>query len=110
MIAFDLVCTNGHKFECWFRDNASFEEQKFAGIMHLAAAGGIEGRAVQHDGMAAFALQGFDNAGVKVEEKRVVIVEAVSHLFSETPSAARGPYLHKFLILKQSHAGRASRS
>ena len=28
MIAFDLFCSNGHKFECWFTDGASFEEQK----------------------------------------------------------------------------------
>lgn len=33
MIAFDLFCSNGHKFECWFKDNASFEEQKEAGIL-----------------------------------------------------------------------------
>ena len=32
MIAFDLFCSNGHKFECWFKDSASFEEQKEAGI------------------------------------------------------------------------------
>jgi hypothetical protein len=33
MIAFDLFCSNGHKFECWFKDNASFEEQQEAGIL-----------------------------------------------------------------------------
>ena len=33
MIAFDLICSNNHKFECWFKDSASFEEQKFAGII-----------------------------------------------------------------------------
>jgi len=33
MIAFDLFCGNGHKFECWFKDNVSFEEQKKAGII-----------------------------------------------------------------------------
>ena len=33
MIAFDLFCSNGHKFECWFKDGASFEEQKSAGII-----------------------------------------------------------------------------
>jgi len=34
MIAFDLVCSNGHKFECWFRNSHSFEEQKSMGIIH----------------------------------------------------------------------------
>jgi hypothetical protein len=33
MIAFDLFCPKGHKFECWFKDNASFEEQKSAGTI-----------------------------------------------------------------------------
>ena len=33
MIAFDLFCSNGHKFECWFKDSGSFEEQKSAGIL-----------------------------------------------------------------------------
>ena len=28
MIAFDLECANGHAFEGWFKDSASFEEQK----------------------------------------------------------------------------------
>jgi len=27
MIAYDLICSNGHLFECWFKDSASFEEQ-----------------------------------------------------------------------------------
>jgi hypothetical protein len=34
MIAFDLICSNGHVFECWFKDSASFEEQKSAGIIN----------------------------------------------------------------------------
>ncbi len=33
MIAFDLFCSNGHKFECWFKDGASFEEQKSLGTI-----------------------------------------------------------------------------
>jgi len=34
MIAFDLICSNGHKFECWFKDAASFEEQKACGVIN----------------------------------------------------------------------------
>jgi hypothetical protein len=34
MIAFDLFCSNGHKFECWFKDSGSFEEQKSAGVIN----------------------------------------------------------------------------
>jgi hypothetical protein len=33
MIAFDLICSKGHKFECWFKDAASYDEQKDAGIL-----------------------------------------------------------------------------
>jgi len=34
MIAFDLMCANGHVFECWFKDSASYEEQKSSGIIN----------------------------------------------------------------------------
>lgn len=33
MIAFDLICANGHRFECWFKNNQSFEEQKAFGLI-----------------------------------------------------------------------------
>ena len=33
MIAFDLICANGHKFECWFKNGDSFEEQKADGAV-----------------------------------------------------------------------------
>jgi len=34
MIAYDLICSNGHIFECWFKDSSSFEEQQSAGIIN----------------------------------------------------------------------------
>ena len=34
MITFDLLCSNGHKFECWFKSNVSFEERRFDGDIH----------------------------------------------------------------------------
>jgi hypothetical protein len=34
MIAYDLICSNGHLFECWFKDSASFEEQNEEGIIN----------------------------------------------------------------------------
>ena len=39
MIAFDLFCSNGHKFECWFKDGASFEEQRAAGVLTCPVCG-----------------------------------------------------------------------
>ena len=34
MIAYDLICSNGHIFECWFIDSASYEEQKSSAIIN----------------------------------------------------------------------------
>ena len=33
MIAFDLQCTAGHKFEGWFKDGNAFEEQREKGLL-----------------------------------------------------------------------------
>ncbi len=33
MIAFDLICSNGHQFECWFKNSDSFEGQKSFGLI-----------------------------------------------------------------------------
>lgn len=33
MIAFDLECSDGHTFEGWFNDTASFEEQSAKGLI-----------------------------------------------------------------------------
>ena len=42
MIAYDLVCANEHVFECWFKDSASFEEQKSSGIIDCPVCGNRE--------------------------------------------------------------------
>ena len=34
MIAYDLFCSNGHKFEYWAKDGVSFEEQKSSGMIN----------------------------------------------------------------------------
>ena len=34
MIAYDLLCSNGHLFECWFKDSASYEDQMSSGIIN----------------------------------------------------------------------------
>ncbi len=33
MIAFDLICSNGHKFEFWFANSGSFEQAKACGML-----------------------------------------------------------------------------
>jgi hypothetical protein len=42
MIAFDLLCSNGHLFECWFKDSASYEEQKSAGVINCPICDDLE--------------------------------------------------------------------
>jgi hypothetical protein len=34
MIAFDLFCSKGHRFECWFKDSGSFEEERSSGMIN----------------------------------------------------------------------------
>src|SRR5579871_2083576 len=50
-------------------------------IMNLTATGGIKRCAVEYDGRPAAAVKNFNNLGVKVVEKRVVIVKSFSHIF-----------------------------
>ena len=39
MILFNLVCSSGHSFECWFRDGAACESQIAAGEVTCPACG-----------------------------------------------------------------------
>jgi hypothetical protein len=34
MIAYDLICSKGHRFECWFKDSASYERQNASGVIN----------------------------------------------------------------------------
>jgi len=62
MIAFDLFCSNGHKFECWFKDNASFEDQKSSGILTCPFCD-------DHQIEKAFSPFGIQKGGEKVKEE-----------------------------------------
>ena len=39
MIVFDLVCEKGHKFEAWFKDSKTFQEQKEKGFLECPFCG-----------------------------------------------------------------------
>ena len=39
MIVFDLVCENDHKFEAWFKDSKTFQEQKENGFLECPICG-----------------------------------------------------------------------
>jgi len=62
MIAFDLFCSNGHKFECWFKDGSSFEEQKSAGMIICPV---CDDRQIEK----AFSPFAIKRRGKRVEEK-----------------------------------------
>ncbi len=62
MIAFDLFCSNGHKFECWFKDSASFEEQKSGGMITCPV---CDDRKIEK----AFSPFAIKRGGERVEEK-----------------------------------------
>ena len=36
MLVFDLICSNGHRFEAWFKNYDAFQEQKDAGLVTCA--------------------------------------------------------------------------
>jgi hypothetical protein len=42
MILFDLRCANGHGFEAWFRDSATYDHQVAAGEISCAICGSTE--------------------------------------------------------------------
>jgi hypothetical protein len=42
MIVFDLKCGNGHRFEAWFRDSATYDSQAQAGEVNCAVCGGTD--------------------------------------------------------------------
>ena len=42
MIAFDLMCSEQHTFEAWFKDREAFEEQKASGLISCPVCGSQE--------------------------------------------------------------------
>ncbi len=46
MIVFDLECSHGHRFEGWFNNTASFEEQSLKKLVACPICGDTQGRRV----------------------------------------------------------------
>jgi hypothetical protein len=65
MIAYDLVCSNGHLFECWFKDSTSYEEQKSAGIINCPICNDTDVEKV----FSPFAIKKAEGRRKDVEEK-----------------------------------------
>jgi hypothetical protein len=66
MIAFDLVCSNGHKFECWFKDSDSFEEQRAFGLIHCPVCNDHQVKKA----ISSFAIKKYSGRSEVKEEKK----------------------------------------
>ena len=71
MIAFDLICSNGHQFECWFKDSASFETQQVQGIINCPVCDDHQVEKV----LSTFAIK--KNGGEKKRDKGTETLEAL---------------------------------
>ncbi len=71
MIAFDLICSNGHQFECWFKDSASFETQQEQGIINCPVCDDTQVEKV----LSTFAIK--KNGGEKKKNKESETLEAL---------------------------------
>jgi len=66
MIAFDLVCSNGHKFECWFKDSDSFEEQRAFRVIHCPVCNDHQVKKA----ISSFAIKKYSDRREVKEEKK----------------------------------------
>ena len=66
MIAFDLICSNGHKFECWFKNNDSYEKKRSFGNIQCPVCNDNQ----VEKAFTTFAIKKYsDKKEVKKEEK-----------------------------------------
>lgn len=76
MIVFDLKCGNGHRFEAWFRDSATFDDQAAAGEVNCAVCGDTRvGKAL----MAPNISTGEDREKARADHPRLKDLVANAH-------------------------------
>ena len=63
MIVFDVSCSNGHVFEGWFKDTASFDEQVEAGAVTCPVCGDADVRKALMAPNVSGIRKGKDDAG-----------------------------------------------
>ena len=111
MILFDLRCANGHDFEAWFRDSATYDQQAEAGAISCTICGdtavskalmapAVTTRARIDDRQAAMVLK-------KWREVQSHIEKNLDHVGRQFPEEARK--IHYGEAEKRSIYGEASR-
>jgi hypothetical protein len=71
MIAYDLLCSNGHQFEGWFEDSDSFDHQQMQGLITCPV---CDNRTVNKM-PSTFAIKGTQQVSAVKTEQNVDLVE-----------------------------------
>jgi hypothetical protein len=70
MILFELRCSQGHAFEAWFRDSATYDEQAEAGAISCAICGdGKVGKALMAPALGRRSSPREDDRGSREEDR-----------------------------------------
>jgi len=83
MILYNLVCTNDHEFEAWFRDGATYDKQSAAGDIDCPFCGTSrvsKAPMAPHLTRSKGGASGDDRAEVRAREVAEQILEAVNKL------------------------------
>lgn len=111
MILFDLRCANGHDFEAWFRDSATYDQQADAGAISCAICGDTEiGKALMAPAVATRARIDDKQAAMVLKKWREVqsqIEKNFDHVGRQFPEEARK--MHYGEAEKRSIYGEATR-
>lgn len=112
MILFDLRCANGHAFEAWFRDSATYDQQAEAGAISCAICGdGQVSKALMAPAVASGPRIDEERAAKVVKKWREVqrhIEKNFDHVGSQFPEEARK--MHYGEAEKRSIYGEATRA
>ena len=88
MIVFDLECGRGHRFEGWFNNSASFEEQSFQKLVTCPVCGDTRVRRVLSPVATKTARSELEKAPEPIDYRRLAkeIVEYVNKNFEDVGS------------------------
>ena len=112
MILFDLRCSNGHDFEAWFRDGATYDRQAAAGEINCAICGSTEvSKALMAPAVASGARLDEQHAAQILSKWREVqrhIETNFDHVGRQFPEEARK--MHYGEVEQRSICGEATRA
>jgi hypothetical protein len=112
MILFDLHCANGHDFEAWFRDSATYDQQAEAGAISCTICGDTDiGKALMAPAVTTRARIDDKQAAMVLKKWREVqsqIEKNFDHVGRQFPEEARK--MHYGEAEKRSIYGEATRA